>query len=110
MEGGEGINPQQGTSAMTDVTIKCCGRSSIDGCDCPPSGAASDVVLAAEKPLTASELADALGCFWNAALQAHRDASYHGDSPQAMLAGIVEGVQAVATRLTEIAALTSKPE
>lgn len=50
------------------------------------------------------DLAGALDCFWNAATQAHRDASYHGDSPQAVLSGIVEGVQAVANRLRELAA------
>lgn len=51
-----------------------------------------------EKPLTASMLADALGCFWNASIgAAHR----RGDGIE--IADIMsEGMQAVATRLIEI--------
>lgn len=49
--------------------------------------------------LTAGQLADALGCFWNAALQAAHDRQEgHTFAPI-----MVEGVSAVQNRLTEIA-------
>ena len=49
----------------------------------------------ADKPLTASDLADALGCFWNAALGGVRQ-------DFGTLGCIVEGIAAVAARLHEI--------
>lgn len=48
----------------------------------------------AEKPLTASVLADALGCFWNAALGAQQQ-------DQTPVSCMVEGMQAIANRLAE---------
>lgn len=49
----------------------------------------------AEKPLTASVLADALGCFWNAALGAQQ-------RDQTQVSCMAEGMQAVAERLAEV--------
>ena len=49
-----------------------------------------------EKPLTAKDLADALECFWNAAMSAH----HNGNSTTG---NIVEGIAAVSIRLHEIA-------
>lgn len=48
-----------------------------------------------EKPLTASELADALGCFNNAAMTMF----HHGNAPVGCIAA---GIQAVEHRLHEI--------
>lgn len=47
------------------------------------------------KPLTRADLADALSCFWNAALGAQRQ-------DQTVVGCIVEGIQAVAWRLEEL--------
>lgn len=51
-------------------------------------------------PITAAELADALGCFWNAAI----GAAHERQSATAMDAASVmaEGFAAVAVRLTEV--------
>ena len=49
--------------------------------------------------LTAGQLADALGCFWNAALQAAHERQEGG----AFASIMVEGIAAVQNRLTEIA-------
>ena len=49
--------------------------------------------------LTAGQLADALGCFWNAALQAAHECQEGG----AFASIMVEGIAAVQNRLTEIA-------
>lgn len=48
------------------------------------------------KPLTCADLAEALGCFWNAALEAER---FCNATP---VGAIVQGVAAVAERLREI--------
>lgn len=53
-------------------------------------------------PLTAEHLADALGCFHNAALTSYHQTTYHGESPRDVVAAIVEGVNAVAQRLNEL--------
>lgn len=47
------------------------------------------------KPVTRADLADALSCFWNAALGAQQQ-------DQTPVSCIVEGIQAVAWRLEEI--------
>ena len=52
----------------------------------------------ASKGLTAGQLADALGCFWNAAIgESHRQ--QEGITTASIMA---EGIQAVANRLKEI--------
>lgn len=52
-----------------------------------------------EPPLTASQLADALGCFWNAALgSAH---SSGNGMVSSAISAVVEGVAAVQARLAE---------
>lgn len=56
-----------------------------------------------DKPLTAEVLADALDCFWNAALGEFRDNS----NPVACVA---VGIQAVANRLREHAAQADATE
>jgi hypothetical protein len=66
-----------------------------------------DAVLALlggeEPPLTASVLADALGCFWNAAL----GAAHEQQEGHAVAAILVEGVAAVQQRLVESAEAAS---
>lgn len=53
---------------------------------------------ASTKPLTASQLADAFGCFWNAAIgESHRQ---QGGITTATI--MAEGIQAIANRLREI--------
>lgn len=49
-----------------------------------------------EKPLTAADLADALDCFWNAAIGHSRES---GSNP---VASVAVGLDAVAKRLREI--------
>lgn len=52
-----------------------------------------------EKPLTASMLADALGCFWNAAIgEAHNRGGYDAMTFAAIMA---TGMQAIEARLRE---------
>ena len=51
------------------------------------------------KALTAAELADALGCFWNAAI----GAAHRQQEGMAFASIMVEGIAAVGTRLQEIA-------
>ena len=46
-------------------------------------------------PITSTVLADALGCFWNAAIEAQ----HTGNTPVVCIA---EGIQAVANRLAEL--------
>jgi hypothetical protein len=59
-----------------------------------------------DKLLTAGDLADALGCFWNAAIgEAHTQ--QEGMPFAAIMAG---GVAAVQTRLQEIAGSAPKPD
>lgn len=60
-----------------------------------------------ERTLTAAQLADALGCFWNAAIgAAHERGSYDAMSTASVMAS---GFAAVQARLLEIAALTTEP-
>jgi len=47
--------------------------------------------------ITRAELVDALGCFWNAAL--YPTHQYQDSTANAVMAGMVEGVAAVAERL-----------
>lgn len=61
-------------------------------------GAHMPVSTRTQEPLTAAEFADALDCFWNAAIgESHRQ--QEGISTAAIMA---EGIQAVANRLREI--------
>lgn len=57
-----------------------------------------------ERTITRDELADALGCFWNAALYATH--AYNDSTANAVMAGMVEGAHAIAERLKARAALT----
>lgn len=50
-----------------------------------------------ERTIPASIVADALGCFWNAALSATHD--YQDATANAVMSGMVQGVAAVAERL-----------
>ena len=60
----------------------------------------TEAVKAMARPLTAGDLADALGCFWNAALGAAR----HQQEGHAFAAILCEGIAAVQQRLAEIEA------
>jgi Holliday junction resolvasome RuvABC endonuclease subunit len=54
-----------------------------------------------DRPLTAAQLAEAFGCFWNAAIgEAHERESYEAMSTATVMA---EGMAAVQRRLEEIA-------
>jgi len=72
----------------------------------PPCGGTSaqprilaDPASLSEKPLTAPQLADALDAFWNAALNATRQAQ--DSTASAVVGAMVEGISAIARELRD---------
>lgn len=59
-----------------------------------------------ETPVSAADLCDALGCFWNAALGATN--SQNDATANAVISGMAQGMEAVAVRLGELSQPVTK--